>query len=174
MTPYKRVRLRLDYHPDFKSLFGSLHAHLHELLKRTQQLLKGTSPALQLRCKTSCGRPHKLSEEQGAWITGCINRLLEAGIVKKARRGPFILNPFVIAKADGTPSLIIDYSHPRGKYSKPFLYLPAVIPMLRSKRPDWSCHRNYELFLLSDGKIRPSFSGHYLWNFTLPRSSCRG
>ena len=119
--------LRLDRDPDFRPLFGSPRDHLQELPAKVRQLLDGSSPTMFLKVSQSRGRPHRLPEDQGAWIDRCIQSVLKAGIVRTARRGSFISFPFLVAKADATPRLIIDYSHLRSKYIKPHLCLPAVI-----------------------------------------------
>lgn len=42
------------------------------------------------------------------------------------KKSPFLANASVVPKPDGTPRLIIDYSHLRGVIKCPKQYLPSV------------------------------------------------
>ena len=118
-------------------MFGSLLATRHELPQRVSSFFDGSSPALYLKCASSRGSEFLRNMASGSVS---LNSLLEVGIIVTAKRGPFVSHPFVIPKNNGTPRMIIDYSHLRGNYRKPFLLLPSTIQMLRARRPMWKGH----------------------------------
>jgi hypothetical protein len=106
------------------------------LPKAAARLLKSQSPCTYLSKRTSCGRPICLAPDQEIIVKRLVSGMLDAGIIRRARRQSFVSYPFLVPKASGAPRLVVDYSHLRGLYKKPTLYLPSFCAALRRLRPD--------------------------------------
>ena len=75
---------------------------------------------------------HKDDREQ---VTLHVSALLTAGLIQKWKRTAFVSYPFVVPKASGESRLIVDFSHLRGKYTKPVLHMPAFPAVLQRLYP---------------------------------------
>ena len=85
----------------------------------------GGCPWTLLKVKSSLGRPKRLGDQDQRDLDMHISFLLEAGIIRFARRTAFIASPFLMPKSDGSTRMVVDYSHLRGKYRNPPMSLSA-------------------------------------------------
>ena len=95
-------------------------------------MLKNGGHKPKFHCKPSAGLRHKLSFEESAYIVQYVQKLVQAGIVSPASRGPFLSHPFLVPKQSGPPRLIIDFSHITHKLRVPRLHLPLFSNVLRA------------------------------------------
>lgn len=84
------------------------------------------------RFRPSTGYRHRLSPAESDFVMAYVLRLVEAGTVSPAKRGPYLSHPFLVPKAVGPPRLIIDYSHITQSLRVPRLHLPLFSNVLRS------------------------------------------
>lgn len=62
-----------------------------------------------------------------------LRKMLSAGIIESARRGPYVSAPFFVPKLTDEPRLIIDYAHITDSLRVPSLHLPQFSDLLRAK-----------------------------------------
>ena len=111
---------------------GELANRLPESIAR---FFTGHHCSLYLQKKRSAGIKRFLDQEQRSCVAAHTKALLEAGLISRSKHKSFISYPFIVPKADGTTRFVIDYSHMRGKYLNPNLFLPAFAHVLRAKMP---------------------------------------
>lgn len=82
--------------------------------------------------RSSVGRKHFLSQSHANVMNAFITDMLRNNIIAPAPRGPFLSYPFLIPKANGTPRMIVDYSHLTPFLRKISISLPLFSDILRS------------------------------------------
>jgi hypothetical protein len=63
-------------------------------------------------------------------LTEYVDKLRQAGIIERFKRGPFVSSIFVIPKKDNTACLIVDYSNTTPILIPPKFYLPSIYKLI--------------------------------------------
>ena len=61
----------------------------------------------------------RITRQDEVFLDSFIEKLLKAGVIEKSKRNGFCAKLKLIPKSNGTPRLIIDYSHLKGILESP-------------------------------------------------------
>ena len=73
----------------------------------------------------------KIKREDEVFLDAFIEKLLKAGVIERGRRNGFSAKLKLIPKSNGTPRLIIDYSHLKNNLESPPVFLPGILYLIR-------------------------------------------
>ena len=73
----------------------------------------------------------KITRQDEVFLDAFIEKLLKAGVIEKARRNGYCAKLKLIPKSNGTPRLIIDYSHLKGILDSPPVFLPGILYLVK-------------------------------------------
>ena len=73
----------------------------------------------------------KITKGDEVFLDAFIEKLLKAGVIERGRRNGFSAKLKLIPKSNGTPRLIIDYSHLKGILESPPVFLRGILYLIK-------------------------------------------